>query len=136
MQAKIGGESLGRHGEGEDATMKMCFLIPQATRPFAFSSDAEDRQTAWLWERKDKLREMGSVFLSGLPQQQPWCFFSSIGKAWWKYGAAQRAAAELRGWERTLDDGNAMLGSLTISRIWKKIGVEVVVFPWEIFFFR
>lgn len=28
MQAKIGGECLGRHGEGEDATMKMCFLIP------------------------------------------------------------------------------------------------------------
>lgn len=35
-QAKIGGESLGRHSEGEDAATQMCFLIPYPTHNTIF----------------------------------------------------------------------------------------------------
>lgn len=34
-----------------------------------------------------------------------------------------------------LEDGDALPGSLSVSRTWKKIGVGVAVFPWEVWGF-
>lgn len=39
----------------------------------------------------------------------------------------------VKGWDGTSEDDDTTPGSLIISRTWKKIGVEVLVFTWENF---
>lgn len=59
----------------------------------------------------------------GERDQQRWVSFpvASVGQS-------RGTAAGPRGWERTLEDGEALPGR------WKKTGVGVVAFPWEVFF--
>lgn len=115
------------------------------TKSFKFSSKAEEEQIVWVWERTgedravccsassqvwerlggnmNQLKEQGTAACS--------CQVASLAALFHIFAKAMGLVAGVGGWERTLGDDDLMLESLIMSRTWKRISVEVVVFLWD-----
>lgn len=118
---------------------------PTLNTSFIFSNNAEEGQTAQLGGEQRNGEDQAAM--EHLLEHR---------KAGWERGAAQRAgqaaaswfaspshtlakfmgaAAGLRCWKGHSKVGDAVPGSLITRRTWKKVGVEVVVFPQKAFFY-
>lgn len=121
-------------------------IHPQhTTKSFKFSSKAEEEQIVWVWERTgedravccsasswlwerlggntNQLKEQGTAACS--------CQVASLAVLFHIYQSCGDCCWSRRDWERTLGDDDLMLESSIMSRAWKRISMEVVVFLWD-----